>query len=195
MPNITGTVNELIYANTASGTAKNTFTAEVPINDTAGMGERPVVPPYYFAPNAGVGSGLRIVARGIVSSTATPTFTFSCRLGANGSTTAALVLGSGAIVAQSGITNQLWEFEGEVLVRTILTAGASSTIQGLGMMVSPGGFTSGATMALWGGAATPGTVATFDPSITNYVNFNVACSASSASNSITLLQLLVYGLR
>ena len=195
MPNITGTVVELIYANTASGTAKNTFTAEVPINDTAGMGERPVIPPYYFAPNAGVGSGIRIVARGILSSTVTPTFTFTCRLGSNGSTTAAIALGSGAAVAQSTVTNQLWEFQGEILVRTILTAGASSTIQGLGTLVSPGGLTAGATTALFGGAATPGTVATFDPSITNYVNFNVACSASSASNGVTLLQLLVYGLR
>ena len=46
---------------------------------------------------------------------------------------------------------------------------------------------------LWGGGATPGTVATVDHSIANYINFNVACSASSASNSITLQQLLVLG--
>ena len=49
--------------------------------------------------------------------------------------------------------------------------------------------------ALFGNAATPGTVATFDPSIVNYVNVNVTCGTSSVSNAITLLQLLVFGLR
>ena len=195
MPNITGTVVELIYANTASGAAQNTFTAERTLFTTAEMGERPVIPPYYFAPNAGVGSGILVRASGIVSSTATPTYTFTCRLGTNGSTTAVIALGSGAITAQSGITNQLWEFSGAILVRTLATAGASSTIQGLGSVGSPGGLTASASSALWGNATQPGTVATFDPSITNYVNLNITCSASSASNSITLLQLLVYGLR
>ena len=39
-----------------------------------------------------------------------------------------------------------------------------------------------------------GTVATVDTSITNYINFNVACSSSSSSNTITLQQLIVLGL-
>lgn len=192
---ITGTNAELIYANVASGTAKNTFTTEVPINDTAGMGERANIPPYFWAPSPyGVGKSLHIIARGIVSSTATPTYTFTLRLGTSGSTTAAIALGSGAIAAQSGITNQLWEFEGTIVMRTVGAAGANSTVQGLGLVSSPGGFTAGANMALFGNAAQPGTVATVDVSIINYINFNVACSASSASNSITLLQLLVFGL-
>ena len=195
MPNITGTVLELIYANTASGTAKNTFTTEVAINDTAGMGERPVIPPYYFAPNGGVGGGIRIIARGILSSTVTPTYTFTCRLGTNGNITAVIALGSAALTTVSGAANTGWEFQGDVILRTLATAGANSTIQGVGMLNGGASFASPFSYSLYGGGAQPGTAATFDASITNYVNFNVACSASSASNSITLTQLLVFGLR
>jgi len=194
MPNITGTVVELIYANTSSGTAQNTFTAERTMNDTAGMGERPVIPPYYFAPNAGVGSGIRIKAAGIVSSTGTPTYTWTIRFGSNGSTTAVIALGTTTLTTGSGISNVHWSLEGDVILRTLATAGASSTIQGIGTLVC-GGLASPFIYAAYGNATQPGTVATFDPSITNYVNVNIACSASSSSNTITLLQLEVFGLR
>lgn len=193
MSYLTGTNFELIYANVASGTAKASFTTEVPINDTAGMGERPSLPPYFFAPpNSFPNRGIRIIARGILSSTATPTYTFSVRLGANGSTSAAIILGTAALTTGSGVTNQLWEFQGDVIMRTIGTAGANSTAQGIGLLAS-GGLASPFSYPIFGGAASPGTVATVDVSIQNFINFNVACSASSASNTITLLQLLVVG--
>lgn len=189
---VTGTSTELIYVNTASGTAKNTFTTEVQINDTAGMGTQAELPPFFFAPPYGVGKALRIRACGILSSTATPTYTFTLRLGAAASVTAAIILGSAALVTGATVTNQLWEFEGDVVMRAIGT-GANSTVQGLGTLTS-GGLASPFTYPLFGGAASPGTVATVDTSITNFLNFNVACSASSASNSIQLLQLEVFGL-
>lgn len=195
MPNITGTVLELIYANTASGAAVNTFTAERTLFTTAEMGERPVIPPYYFAPNAGVAGGIRIVAKGILSTTGAPTYTWTIRLGTNGNTTAVIALGTAALTAGTTQTNVGWELQGDIIVRTLLTAGASSTIQGVGMISSPLGLASPFAAAAWGNAAQPGTVATFDPSITNYVNVNIACGTSSVSNSITLTQLLVIGLR
>jgi len=197
MPNITGTVVELIYGNTATGAAQNTFTAERSLFTTAEMGERPVIPPYYFAPNGGVGGGIRIVAKGIISiTTGAPTFTWTIRLGSNGSTTAVIALGTAALTTGSGaVTNQHWELQGDVILRTLATAGANSTIQGVGMVSSPGCLASPFAGAAWGNAAQPGTVATFDASITNYVNVNIACGTSSASNSITLTQLLVFGLR
>lgn len=191
---LTGTSAECIYANTASGTAKNTFTTEVQINDVAGMGAQAALPPYFWAPGPyGIGKTVRVIARGILSSTGTPTYTFSLRLGAAGSTTAAIVLGSAALTTGSGVTNQLWEFEGDVIMRAMGAAGANSTVQGLGLLQC-GGLASPFSYGLFGGAASPGTVATVDTSIENFFNFNVACSASSASNTITLLQLEVWGL-
>ena len=187
-----GTVSDLIYANPSAGTAKSSFTSEVPINDTAGMGPVALLLPQYFLPGYGLLKTISIKARGILSSTGTPTYTFTVRLGPQASTTAAIILGSAALTTGSGVTNQIWDFEGDFTMRTIGAAGANSTGMGMGTLSSPG-LAAPYIYPLWGGASSPGTVATVDASIANYINFNVACSASSGSNSITLLQLYVYG--
>jgi hypothetical protein len=193
MSNQSGTWMDLIYASPTPGTAKSGFTTEVAINDTAGMGPVAVLQPNFFLPGYGIQKAIRIIARGILSSTATPTYTFTVRLGAQGSITAAIILGSAAITTGAGVTNQIFEFEGDVVMRIVGAAGANSTAQGVGLITSPG-LATPFMYPLYGGAATPGTVATIDTSIANYVNFNVACSANSGSNSVTLQQLLVVGL-
>lgn len=192
---LTGTNTEVIYASTTAGTAKNTFTTEVQINDTAGMGVQAHLPPDFFLPNpTAVGKGVRIVARGILSSTATPTYTFTIRLGSAGNTSAAIVLGSAALTTASGVTNQPWELQGDITLVSQGAAGANSTVRGTGMLIC-GGLASPFMYGLGAGASlTTPTVATVDASITNFVNFNVACSASSASNTITLQHLLLFGL-
>jgi len=43
-------------------------------------------------------------------------------------------------------------------------------------------------------AGADGVATSLDTSITNYINFNAACSASSASNKLRVEQLLVFGL-
>lgn len=194
---LTGKNTELIYASTAAGTAKNTFTAEVLINDTAGMGPQAFLPADFFGMGGGramaIGNAVRVVARGIFSTTATPTYTFTLRGGAAGATTGAIALGSAALTTGSGVTNQMFEFEGDIVLEAFGAAGANTTIRGDGLIAS-GGLASPFSYPVWGGAASPGTVATFDTSIKNFLNFNVACSASSASNTITLHQILLFGL-
>ena len=193
---LTGTSLELLYASQAAGTAKASFTSEFQINDTAGMGVQAHLPPDFWLPmKASNGRGIKIVARGILSSTGTPTYTFSIRSGAAGSTTAAIILGSAALTTASGASNTPWFLEGDVIMESIGAAGTNSTVRGIGHIISPGltGTNSGLN-AIYGSAASPGTVATVDTSITNYINFNVTCSANSASNSITIQQLLIYGL-
>ncbi len=192
MSNQSGVYVDLLYASLTAGAAKASFTSEFKINDTTTMGPTAVILPQFFMPNSGVGRGLHIVARGIVSSTATPTYTFTCRLGTEGSTSAAIALGSAAITMQSGVTNTLFDFEGDVTFKSFGAAGANSTMTGVGRIIGAG-LASPFIYPLWGAGATPGTVATVDHSIANYVNFNVACNASSSSNTITLQQLLVYG--
>jgi hypothetical protein len=192
---LTGTSAEVLYASTAPGTAKNTFTTEVTINDTAGMGPQASIPVKFFSAQKSnaIGRALYVVASGIMSSTVTPTYTFTLRLGAAGSITAAIGLGSAALTTQSGITNKQWRFEGGIVLEA-LGIGANSTIRGAGMIWSPGGLASPFAGELFGGGTTPGTAVTFDNTIENFFNFNVACSASSASNGVTLQQLLVFGL-
>lgn len=194
---LTGTNVEMIYISTAAATAKNTFTAEAQINDTAGMGPQAFLPADFFgiggSREMAIGRAIRVVGRGILSSTATPTYTFTLRGGAAGATSGAIVLGSAALTTGSGVTNQMWELEGDVALETFGAPGANTTIRGTGV-IACGGLASPFTYPVWGGAASPGTVATFDTSIKNFVNFNIACSASSASNTITLQQLLIFGL-
>lgn len=195
---LTGTNVETIYVSTAVGIAKNTFTTEIGINDIATMGPQPSLPPGFWSANpTSVGKGIAIKARGILSSTATPTYTFSIRLGPIAAITGPIVLGSAALITVSGAANTPWELEGEVILTNLGVANAAATVRGTGRIICPGlaaGTPASIYSALWGGAASPGTVATVDTTASNYVNFNVACSASSASNTITLQQLEVFGL-
>lgn len=191
---LTGTNVELIYASTTAGTAKASFTSEVQINDTAGMGVQAHIPPDFFPPNpTAIGRGIRIVARGVLSSTATPTYTFTIRSGTAGNTSAAILLGSAALTTGSGVTNQPWELQGDIFLTAQGAAGANSSVRGTGMIICPGLATTVAGVGANASLTTP-VATTFDCSITNYVNLNVTCSASSASNSIQVTSLQLYGL-
>ena len=178
---LTGTNVELIYASTGVSAAKASWTTEVTCNDTATMGVQAHLPPDFFLPSPGqIGRGIRIVARGILSSTGTPTYTFTIRAGAAGAINTAILLGTAALTTGSGVTNQIWEMQGDVVLTTIGAAGTNSTVRGVGTFISPG--TANKIDPAYGGGASPGTVATLDTTITNYINFNIACSASSASS-------------
>lgn len=192
----TGTLVETIYASQNVGTAKNTFTTEAVINDTAGMGPQPVLVPYWFqpSPNLSISKTFRVVCRGIISSTGTPTFQWFVRLGGAASTAGPNVGSTAALTTGSGISSQLWEFECDVTMVTPGATGGNSTVRGEGMLTCPGGLASPFGGAIFGGGATPGTVATVDLSTTNYLNFDSACGTSSASNGITVHQLLALGL-
>lgn len=192
MSYLTGTNVELIYASPTSGTAKASFTTEIAINDQAGMGLRAHIPvDFWRNANDGTLRTIMVHARGILSSTATPTYTFSLRLGVLDSITSVIALGSGALTTTSGAASAIWEFEGSFNLRTMGTTAATATGHGQGLLTSFG--TANKIDPIWGGGASPGTFTTLDTTILNYFNFNVACSASSASNTITLHQLLIFG--
>lgn len=199
---VTGTNTELLYANTAAGTAKNTFTSEAQINDTAGMGAQASIPPWFYGTSpTTAGKAILVKAFGTIAALAasTPTYTFSVRLGAAGSTSACLALGTAAVTMQSGGSG-FFTLEGLIVVQAPAgAAGANTTLRGTGEVRFTNGAAGSVSGGPWivpafGGAASPGTVATLDTSITNFLNFNVACSASSASNQVQLLQLAIFGL-
>jgi len=192
---ITGTSQELLYASTAAGATLASFTTEAQLNTTATMGVQAHLPPDFWLPNnSAVGVAIKIVARGTLASTGTPTFTFTVRGGAAANTAATPILaGTGPLTTVSGATTCLWIFDADCVLKTIGAAGQNSTLVSVGVL-DCNGLAVTNNPAVYGGAASPGTVATLDTSVTNYINFNVACSASSASNTVTLQQLLVYGL-
>lgn len=194
---ITGTSCELIYSNIAAGTAKASASTEQQLNlGTDAMGIQAELPPYFFAPTPyGIGKAIHIIAEGIfsVANATSPNYTFTIRLGASG-TSGPIVLGSAAIaMGSSAITTKMFRIEGTVQMRTLGAAGANSTCYGAGLLWMPSG-PSPFEYEMWGGAAQPGTVATVDASITNFINVNFLPSVSNASNSAQLLSLKVFGL-
>lgn len=192
---LTGTNRELIYASppALAGTAHNTFTAETNLNDVAGMGQCASLPAGFFLYPNSSHKALHIVARGILSTTATPTWTFTIRMGSSANSTTALVVAgaTAATTSVSGVTNQVWEAEADIVIGEMPGGSAATPGRGLGLVTSSG---LAAAQALFGGAASPGTFSTFDPTVQQFISVNAACGTSSASNSIQLLQLLVEGM-
>lgn len=189
-----GSLTELLYANTASGTAKASFTSEVQINDTTGMGAQAKLPADFWTPSpTSVGRAIKIIARGVLSSTGTPTYTFTIRSGAAGATTTAILLGSSTLTTASGASNQTWELEGDVVLSALGAAGTNSSVRGVGHIISAGLNPVVAGCGANASLTTP-VATTVDTSITNFINFNVTCSANSGSNTITLQQLLIFAL-
>lgn len=195
---LTGTQSETIYSNSTAGTAKTTFTTEAVINDTAGMGPQPILPPYFWQPSANLnlGRAVRVVARGIRSDvTTTPTWALTARLGGAASTAGPNVGSQAATqISATAATNLLWEYEADLQLTVAGAEGPNSTIRGLGFASWQATTSTSLQLPVFGGGASPGTVATVDISITNHLNFDATCGTSSASNSIQLLQLFVFGL-
>jgi hypothetical protein len=191
-----GSYRNCLYASTVAGTSKNTFTTELCLNagSDAMKSQAKITPDFWGpSPSDAIGRGFHIIARGIISTTGTPTFTWTVRgLGTTSTpniTTAPVLLGGTAITTLSAVSSAIWEIEGDVVLEALGT-GPLSTIRGLGR-VSSAGFSAAGTGNMFGGGATPGTTATFDTTVTNFINVNVACGTSSASNICQLLQLIV----
>jgi hypothetical protein len=185
MGGVSRTYTEVFYENVADATVVASFTAEASL--LTGL-LQPIIGAEYFDRSDGVGRALRIVARGNVSSTATPTYTFTLRFGTS---SGGILLGTtAAITTGSGIANRVWEIEADVICRAV-GAGTSATAQ-TGGFIRSGGFASPFIYPIPNDSLT-WTVG-FDSTVANSLWLGVACSASSASNTIILKQLLVYGL-
>lgn len=197
---LTGTFAEVIYSNPTVGTAKNTFTTEFAINDTAGMGPMPIIPAEFFMPSRSRGQAIRVVARGVQLGTAStpPTWLWTFRL--NPVVTPAvpptgpIIAGGAAATTGTTTASTLWEAEFDVQLTLEGAAGNNSTLRGLGFVTSPRGLASPFGQDLFGGAASPGTVATFDMSLINTLTVGITCGTSLAANQMQLLQLIVMGL-
>ena len=188
-----GSVTELLYASTSPGIAKNTFTTEITINDTVNMGVQYHLPPDFWLPNnVQVGRGIKIVGKGMLASTGTPTYIPIIRFGASGSTSGPTIGSPTTALTTISGANNFFEIELDVVMKSIGPAGANSTVQSVGRIMSSG--LAVPISPLWGNAALPGTVPTVDTSIANYINVNFICSVSNAANQVQLFQLLVFGL-
>jgi len=139
----------------------------------------------------------RIEAWGIVACTGTPTYTFSVRLGTSSTWSASdtSVASSTAITMQSGVSNQHWYLQALLLCTSPGIGTGGLTLQAQGFVHSPGGFAAPYMYALAPSIGSPATwTTTIDGSLPQYIGLSVACSASSASNTITCKRLIISGL-
>jgi hypothetical protein len=184
---LTGGCTELLYASTVAGAAV-AASSETQINDTATMGVQARLEPDFWLPNnTQISKAIHVTARGVVTtSTSAPQLNFKIRAGTAGITGPILLQTTAAtngITASS--TNAPWLLEGDIIVSTMGAAGGNTTVQG-----------SGHVICIFGNTALPwimtGTATTLDTSITNFLSLTALFSLTA--NSITLQQLLVYGL-
>jgi hypothetical protein len=194
---LTTTWTECTFSNRADYTAVASTNAEASL--LAGVNEQPWFPAGYFdQANRGPGRGISLLARGLLGTTGTPTIIFQVRLGTTSGSAylAGTSVGvSAAITTSSGVTNKWWELRLDLICNTTGIGSGNTTLAGAGYVTSPGGFASPFVYALE--PTTPDTAtwtSTIDNSATQFVNLSVTWSASSASNTITLKQLLCLGL-
>lgn len=184
---------ELNFSNTSEYSAFASSASEGSL--LAGYNEQPVIPALYFDGNRGFGRCIRMRAAGVLSNTGTPTIIFQLRLGTTSGSSflSGTSIGvSAAITTASGITNKWWELEANLTCRVPGIGTTNTTVGVDGRVMSPGAFVSPFVYPLE--PTTPDTAtwtATFDNSLTQYLNLSVTWSASSSSNTITCKQLTV----
>ncbi len=180
----------LMYNRYTDFTALSTFTAEASL--LTGFSQPTLWHPALDFTQ--VGRQFRLSGRGVLSSTATPTYLFRVRLGSTAMTADNLapplgtVIGaSAAIPTLSGVANVVWSFE---LNLTLTAAGIGSgkaTITSSGLIICTGLNPPVGDLAPTNANATWTT--TLDSSVDNFFQVSATCSASSASNTIQLKTL------
>jgi len=160
--------SDIIFTQTASGTAANTV-AQTNISST-GVGSSTIGANYLRA-----GKTIRIQGKGFYSATGTPTGTL--RLNFNGST----VLASSAITL-AAVTNRGFSFE---IITTIRTTGSSGT------MFQQGEITLASSPTTLYGDLVSTTTTTINTTISTAITVTWQWSAMSPSNTITLTNLVI----
>lgn len=151
----------------------------------AGTNQQPVLPALFWDGPQSRGRRVNIRAKGIFSTTGTPTLTFQLRLGttAGSSYLSGTSVGvSSAITTINNSTNEWWMLEVDLVCRTPGLGTTNLTIAGSGSVRSPIGFASTYEYPIPDSATWTYTI---DGSLTYYFNLSCTWSASSASNTIT----------
>lgn len=185
-----------MYVNRGNGTAIASTNAETSYFVGVTGSDQPYIPATFFN-GSKVTKAIEIVARGIFSTTGTPTMTFQLRL----STTQGATTLSGtsigvtkAITTGSGVTNGQFELRAHLNARTPGFGTGNCTLSCTGSVVS-GDFASPFVYMVQTSTPPQATsTATIDGALTQWMNFSLTWSASSSSNTSTLLDFYVLGL-
>jgi hypothetical protein len=192
----TGTWTERMFVNMADFTAVASTSSETSLL-SGGNNEQPVIPALFFFNKQGHHRTIKATARGVLSTTSTPSIIFQWRFGTTSgpSYLSGTSVGvSGSITTQSGVTNKWWECNLELQCNTTGIGTGNTVLSGCGNVKSPGGFASPFDYPIEPTTPDTGTwTSLIDNSLTYYVNLSVTWGTSSASNTITCKQLLMEG--
>jgi hypothetical protein len=182
----TGTVAELMWNNGADATANASTSSETAM--MTGLLDQPTIPALYFYAKPGLRRQIRLHAKGVGSTTSTPTVIGQWRMGTTQGVTQTGGTSIGqnvALACASGAASLLWETVLDC-VCTITGMGANnSTLEVSGWIGGP--LFSSLQAELVPSSGSPAAwLATFDCSVTQYVVFNWTWSASSSSNTAVL---------
>src|ERR1700761_8475303 len=158
---LTATQVETIYAMPSPGSALASSTTKTLIsaNSTTNPAFQLPALTSIWEPSYMVGRALRVCARGIFSTTGTPTLTWACQLDPtqNSSTSALTLAATGALTAPSSITTGNWELEFDVSISALGVSGGyyQATLQSHGLLSLGAGnnaATAGSTVVTVGAA-------------------------------------------
>ena len=186
---------ELLFSNYADFTAVASTAAEASL--LSGVARQPYLSSGYFTDKKGLMRTIKLIARGVFSTTGTPTIIFQVRMGttAGSSTlTGASVGVTAAITTGNNTTNGWWHLELDLTCSFPGIGTGNATLFGSGYAMSPA-FASPFIYPLE--PTTPNTATwtqTFAGELNQYINLSMTWSASSASNTITCKQLFLLGL-
>lgn len=188
---LTQTYGELFFTNFSDFSAVASTSSEASL--LAGSNQQPVIPALTLNTRS---KAISFIARGVFSTTSTPTLIFQWRLGATAGSTflSGTSVGiSSAITTASGVSNKFWESRLDLVVYTPGIGTGNASLSGAGYVMSMSGFGTPFFYPLE--PTTPDTAtwtSTVDAAVTQYVNLSVTWSASSASNTITCKQLQAF---
>lgn len=178
---------ECIYTNRADFTAVASFTTESTL--LAGQNMQPTIPFNSFGGTRDFGLALRVKARGVLSTTGTPTYQFTLRLSTtegHATLTGSVIGISAAITTQSGVTNAAWHLDMDVHCGTPGQGTTNASLICVGEVWSTTGFASPFRYALQPSTPESATwTRTLNGGQPQYLNLTCTCSASSASNTVT----------
>lgn len=186
----TGTQTEALSANTAVGSAFNTFTAAQYVGASSAAA---YLPSNLANLSKGAGTSFLYKAFGVVNTTATPNLTFAISANTTQGTynSGGVLATTPATATGSGLANV--EFDLEALI-TIVSTGASGTWLAMGRVLLYEGATTIRTLRLSSSTANPNTAVTLSTLSAYYLELAATYSASSASNGVQLYQAAVLGL-
>lgn len=206
MSAITST-SELLWANTTSGTALASFTTEASaatgmtnLGTTSNFIQAGLLGGFYsLRPGGGIGTVVRVHLGGVFSSVAgTATFTFGLRW----TTASGVLIATTTALTPATLTNAIWDADVDIIL-TAAGPSTTATARATGKIVlENSALATGTTLtsAFCTGSAfgtptpTSLTTAGFDSTVPLPIVPTVACSASNASNAVTLTDFKIYGL-